>query len=332
MIIKTRSISHINASLEYIVKEEKEHKILNSDGLDTSNIRTMLNDFEIFQKANVKNGFVSVVISPNNKDDLKDKDFNTILQETLKELKLDNRQYIAVTHNNTAHKHIHVILNRIDYNNQTWNDHHIAWKCQTACKNICKKLNLHTAYENENKSKGTISNEYDELREEIRQELKGIIKREIYNAENLTELHRNIEERGVKVHIEQYKNGLYGTRFEYKEMKFKASKIDRKLSVVKEGDSYKAKPQLQNIFKQNLRDKLVPNTKDLEQKMDSLEDADELLAFMKDKAQRYANHTRGVSISSGKAMKRRRTREDVESDEERRKEKRQAKEKGRGMI
>lgn len=332
MIIKARSIGHIDASLEYILKEEKEHQILSSDGLDISDTRTMMNDFELFQKNSVKNGYVSVVISPNKKDELSDKDYNIILQETLKELKLDNRQYIAVTHNNTEHKHIHVILNRIDYQDQTWNDHHVAWKCQTACKNICNTLGLHTAYENENKQKVTISNDYDELREGIRQELKSILKREIYNAESLGELHKNIEERGVKVHIEQFKNGLFGTSFEFKGMKYKASKVDRKLSVTRDGNTYIAKPQLQNIFKQNAREKLVPNTRDFEKRLNSIEDTDELAAYMKNQASKYASYTSGLSGSTGKAMKHHRNQEDVESDEEKRKEKRKAKEKGRGMI
>src|SRR5690554_76060 len=332
MIIKARSIGHIGASLEYIIKDEKEHQVLSSDGLDISNTRSIMSDFELFQKDRVKKGYVSVVISPNLKDELKDKDYHIILQETLKELKLNNRQYIAVTHNNTAHKHIHVILNRIDYDNQTWNDHHVAWKCQAACKSICKTLDLHTAYENENKQKATVSNEYDDLRERIRQELKSIIKREVYTAESLTQLHQNIEERGVKVHIEQFKNGLFGTSFEFKGMKYKASKIDRKLSVSKDGDTYKAKPQLQKVFEQNKRDKIVPNTKVMERKMNSIENTDDLIAYMKSKTSNYASYTKGLSGSTGKGMKHRRNLEDVESDEENRKEKRKSEEKGRGML
>src|SRR5690554_6447528 len=333
MIIKARSIAHISASLEYITKDGKKHEVISSDGLDLTNIGTIKSDFELFQKDRVKNGYVSVVISPNVKDNLKDKDYNTILQETLKELKLENRQYIAVTHNDTAHKHIHVILNRIDYNNQTWNDHHVAWKCQEACKNICAALELHTAYENENvsKGKGAIENEYDELRESVRQELKSIVKLEMYSAESLGELHTNLEERGVKTHIEQFKNGLFGTSFEFKGMKFKASKIDRKLSVSKDGDTYKAKPQLQKIFEKNRNDKLAPNTRDIRKEMDSIEDKAELLAYMKRKTSNFASYTSGMSTSAGRAMKRNRNPEDVESDEERRKLKRQAKERGMGM-
>lgn len=57
---------------------------------------------------------------------------------------------------------------------------------------------------------------------------------------------------------------------------------------------------------------------------------EELLAFMKSKASIYSDYARGLT-GSGAAMHTRRIREDVESDEERRKKKREAKERGRGL-
>lgn len=330
MIIKARSIAHISASLEYITKDGKKHEVLSSDGLDLSSIETMKSDFKLFQKDRVKNGYISVVISPNAKDSLNDKDYITILQETLKELKLENRQYIAVTHNDTNHKHIHVILNRIDYNNQTWNDHHVAWKCQEACKNICATLGLHTAYENASKSKKSIENEYDELRESIRQELKSIVKLEMYSAESLEEFHGKLEKRGVKIHIQQFKNGLFGTSLEFKGMKFKASKIDRKLSVSKDGDTYKANPQLHKIFEKNRNERLAPNSRNTTKDMNSIKDGGELLAYMKNKASNYAKTTKGILASGGNSMRRHRKSDDLESEEEQRKLKRQAEERGMG--
>lgn len=65
--------------------------------------------------------------------------------------------------------------------------------------------------------------------------------------------------------------------------------------------------------------------------MDSIEDKSELLAYMKRKTSNFASYTSGMSTSAGRAMKRNRNPEDVESDEERRKLKRQAKERGMGM-
>lgn len=252
MIIKARCIAHVKESLNYIVKEEKNHVYLASDGIDTTNVKTMLSDFSIYNNAKVKNGFISVVISPNKLDQLKHRDYEGILKATLSELNLENRQFVSVMHLNTKNPHIHVILNRIDYENITWKDSHIAWKCQAACKSITKDLNLRDAYQSENKElKTPLDNVHDKQRFEAKQRLQVKVRRALFISTDMKSLHSNLSNQGVEIEITKFKNGLYGTTLVFEGNKFKASKINRNLSVNVDGQGYGPKDQLKQLFEKN---------------------------------------------------------------------------------
>lgn len=252
MIIKARSIAHIKESLDYIIKSEKNHIFLASDGIDTSDVKSMLSDFTIYTNTRVKNGFVSVIISPNSLDTLNQDDYQKVLTETLKDLKLDNRQYIAVMHTNTSNPHIHVILNRIDYDNQTWKDNHIAWKCQDACLKVTKLLNLNDAYQNQDVGgKKTINNEFDQVRFELKKLVQAKVRKALFVSTSFENLKDNLLIEGVQVKVTKFNNGLYGTTLTYENDNFKASKINRILSVQVYENTYAPKEQLRQLFERN---------------------------------------------------------------------------------
>lgn len=320
MIIKARSISHIKSSLGYILKEEKQHEFLASDGLDTTNVNTMLNDFSIYQKEKVIKGYVSLVISPHQEDKLTISGYQNLLKETMKELKLDNRQFIAVMHRNTENPHIHVILNRIDYNNNTWKDHHVAWMCQSACLSVSKRLNLKNAYESTKKeNKKPINNQYDKVFNELKKELQQIVKQELSKAKNLEHLYSNLEKRGVSVEIERFKNGSFGTTLKYKDTNFKASTINRKLSLQKDGGDYVPKAELQKLFDTN---STIQSGKLSEKQIlqEFRDDPETMLQMLRGRTDQLTmmNHTFGLQKSG-----------DDDDEEDIKRKKRKARERGR---
>lgn len=320
MIIKARSISHIKSSLGYILKEEKQHEFLASDGLDTTNVKTMLSDFSLYQKEKVIKGYVSVVISPHQENRLTIPEYQNLLTETLKELKLDNRQFIVVMHRNTDNPHIHVILNRIDYSNNTWKDHHIAWVCQSACLSVSKRLNLKNAYESTKKeNKKPINNQYDKVFNELKKELQQIVKQELTKAKSLEHLYSNFEKRGVLVEIERFKNGSFGTILKYKEINFKASTINRKLSLQKDGDDYAPKAELQTVFDRN-KSIQSGNLNEKEIMQQFSDDPETMFQMLRQKASQLKTDNRFFGQQSS-------TDEDNEEDIKRKK--RRAKERGR---
>lgn len=255
MILKCKSIAHIHNSIGYILLPEKNHEFVKVDGLDMTSKNSIIADFNLFNNQKVKNGFVSLVISPSRKDKLTTEQFKDLVGVTLKELGLENRQYFAVTHNNTKTPHCHVILNRISYDNKTWNDHHIAWKCKEASARVAKALNLESARNREK--------QLNALRKEIRFKLRECL----HESLNLTDFKNRCDKKGIRIKHVQNKNGSIGSRIYYGDESFKVSEIDRiigfqffngllvpneKLNVIFE--SNERKMSFQNRFRKNISD------------------------------------------------------------------------------
>lgn len=256
MIIMTRSITkdHAYNTLGYVIKDEKNHIVLDSDGADISSATQFINDCSTYQKKNVKKEFISTVISPHPDDKLDIKGITKLLKEVQKELKLDNRQFFAVIHQNTSNPHIHVISNRINYENQTWDDHHVAWKCQEACIQLSKKLQLTSAYE----KKGTYDKTQAQPKSKFHTEnsnniqyIKNHFLEIKFKATGIDQVFEHLKKNGIDVKISKFRNGLYGVSMKYNDTTAKGSTIDRLLTLIPHQDSYTANPRMQRILENN---------------------------------------------------------------------------------
>jgi len=257
MIIKSRAITieHARNTLGYVDKEEKDHVFLAADGVDISSVRTMMEDFSLYKSNRVKNSFVTTVISPSIEDKLDIKGLEKLLSNVQKELKLDNRQFYAVIHQNTETPHIHLVSNRIDFDGKTWNDHQVAWKCQAACEKICKDLGLTSAKARKGKYEGKKKeekSEYHIARNKVLKEIKNHFQEIKFKALSIDHIYDHLISKGVDVEIRKFKNGLFGASFEYQGYKFKASEVNRLLSIVPKEDTYTANPKMQIIIDNNI--------------------------------------------------------------------------------
>lgn len=96
----------------------------------SENPKEVAKEFKAFQNINQRcerNSF-SFVISPTVKDgkNLSEEQLRYINTSFLRKMELENHQYIAFVHQNTAHKHIHLYVNRIDYQGKAYNDRFIS--------------------------------------------------------------------------------------------------------------------------------------------------------------------------------------------------------------
>ena len=65
----------------------------------------------------------------------------------LKNLGLDQNQYIAYVHQNTKATHVHIIANRINHQGKALNDSYIGFKAQNSAEKIALENGLKTAKE-----------------------------------------------------------------------------------------------------------------------------------------------------------------------------------------
>lgn len=246
MIGKGKAISHTKISIEYGWDQEKDAEIVFKQNLAGETPLEITEEFKIIQSMNEKcqrNTF-SFILSPTIEDGQKlDIDGLTkITDEFIKDLKLENHQAIAFVHNDKAHKHIHLYVNRIDFNGKAFNDSFIGKKTQKAAERVAIKLKLQTVKQVQElkltKLK-SIRNEMKLKHDYCLENLKPTSFQDYVNK--MKKLNINV------VPVINKSNQLQGFRYKYKNVNLKGSEVHRNLSINKVAP----KLQFNKNFKQN---------------------------------------------------------------------------------
>ena len=246
MIGKAKAITHTKASIEYGWDQEKDAEIVFKQNLAGETPLEITEEFKIIQSMNEKcqrNTF-SFILSPTIEDGQKlDIDGLTkITDEFIKDLKLENHQAIAFVHNDKAHKHIHLYVNRIDFNGKAFNDSFIGKKTQKAAERVAIKLKLQTVKQVQElkltKLK-SIRNEMKLKHDYCLENLKPTSFQDYINK--MKKLNINV------VPVINKSNQLQGFRYKYKNVNLKGSEVHRNLSINKVAP----KLQFNKNFKQN---------------------------------------------------------------------------------
>lgn len=229
MIGKGKSISHTGASMSYGWNQEKDAEVVFSQHLAGENPEQITEEFKIIQEQNSRctKNTLSFVLSPTIQDGkkLSAKALKEITEKFLKEMKLKEHQAIAFVHRDQQHTHVHVYVNRIDFNGKAYNDSFIGKRSQQAAERVAEKMGLTTVRE--------VQLERLEQVRNIRQEIK-MVHDKVMTEQRPKELDRYIKlmkENNVKVVPSINKsNQLQGFRFEYKGHSLKGSEVHRSMS------------------------------------------------------------------------------------------------------
>ena len=134
----------------YVIAEEKGMEILRNNLCGETPIE-LFQEMKILQNLNqnATNKLVSMVLSPyvDDGEKLSKKQLQNLTKEFLKELEIDTdqAQFIAFMHTEKLHRHIHILLNRVDEKGKLLKDHHIGKKAQWAAHRVAEKNNLISA-------------------------------------------------------------------------------------------------------------------------------------------------------------------------------------------
>jgi len=66
-----------------------------------------------------------------------------MVQDCAKDFGFENNQFIAISHNDTGHQHLHIVANRIGFDKKTVSDSNSYKKMATYCRQMEVKYNLH---------------------------------------------------------------------------------------------------------------------------------------------------------------------------------------------
>jgi len=226
MIGKGKSIMHTRNAINYIstrdLAEELDRNLIIGESPEE-----ISNEFDIFQKLNSRctNNSFSFVISPDIDDGRKitQTDHRDIVRDFLKRMDLDSHQYIAYLHKEKQHKHIHIVVNRVDQQGIAYKDNFIGKRSQDAAEQIARTRNMVVARDVQQKNEQI-------LKERISLEHSRVMQRQPRDIHDYADL---MEKRGVKTHLKKANNGqVVGIRFQVGNKYIKASQVNRMLSAL----------------------------------------------------------------------------------------------------
>lgn len=236
MIGKASACPGGTALFNYVISDKKGYE-LTRNGLSGTTPKELYEDMNIIQKQNLRcsNNTISIVISPSVDDGkkLSNAELKAITEDFLTELSLDPKKqhYLAFVHNEKDHKHIHVLLNRVQENGKLIQDNFIGKRAQHAAHRVALKYEMTSARElkHENESKRAVLNK--DIKQRIKTAHLDVLKQ---NPRNLNDYKRLLLLKSIELiptinkqeQIQGYRFLDYATG-----TNLKASEVDRNLKL-----------------------------------------------------------------------------------------------------
>ncbi|UZR99010.1 relaxase/mobilization nuclease domain-containing protein [Chondrinema litorale] len=141
MIAKITNGESFKGVLQYVLNEDKECQVLSSRGvLETDDINLLASQFLIQSKLSkrVKKPVWHAQLAFAKEDDslINDELINQIGKEYLNKMGIKDNQYLIVKHNDTAHTHIHIVVNRVTSGGKVLRDRMMMKRSMEASKQL----------------------------------------------------------------------------------------------------------------------------------------------------------------------------------------------------
>ena len=234
MIAKGQSIRHLRASIGYAMR--REQAVVLDKNIVAESPRDVAKEFKSFQDLNsrcVLNNF-SFVLSPTVQDGqhLSEAHLRHITSTFLDKMDLSDHQYIAFVHQNTPHKHVHLYVNRINYQGKAHDDRFISNRSARVAEGIAQEFGLRTARHAKLLQMREQHLKVPELAEVKHLAHRTLQQTEIHTVDQfIASFNRSGAAQGFRSETYHSKNGFFGgVRFYVGEQRFKASEVDRSLS------------------------------------------------------------------------------------------------------
>ncbi|KAA2219034.1 MULTISPECIES: relaxase/mobilization nuclease domain-containing protein [Maribacter] len=232
MIGLGKSISHTKVSISYGWNQEKEAVVVYRQHLSGETPMEITQEFKIIQSQNqkCKRNTLSFVLSPTIEDgrELKSTELKKITERFVQEMGLHEQQAIAFVHRNRSHIHIHLYVNRINFEGNAYKDNYIGKRSQLAAEKVARQLGMTTVREVQQQELNMVK----DVRAEIKQ-----IHEQVMSEMGPRDFDQYIiymKQRDVEVvpSINKH-NQLQGFRFEHKRENLKGSHVHRSMSIRK---------------------------------------------------------------------------------------------------
>lgn len=250
MIGKGKSIAHTQASMAYGWNQEKNAEVIFRQHLAGENPKEISREFQLIQEQNTncRKNTLSFVLSPTVEDGKKlhNTQLQKICSSFMEKMNLGERQAIAFVHRDKQHLHIHLYVNRINFNGTAYNDSFIGKRSQQAAEKVAEQNQLTTV------RRLQIEKEFNlkDVRAEIKRRHEITMKN--FKPRTFEQYIKAMETNGVKVIPSINKaNKLQGFRFEFDGYNLKGSEIHRSMSGGNIGKSMAAQVGIKPFLKEH---------------------------------------------------------------------------------
>ena len=236
MIGKCKAIAHGSTALDYIFREGKLGCRLAFHNLCSREPKTIYEEMKVVSDYNsrCRNKFlrIEIGIAPQDEKKLPVSELMRIAHLFAKRMRLDNHQWVAVTHKDTDNRHIHIVANRISLFGEVYDTTFVSNRAARVAEEISREKGLTIAKEikaERKYQKAKVSQTREQAKKVVQQICYSLLDK--YRDTGITghsmflyELNKN------NIAIERMKNKqgmVYGLKFSYCGQTFKASEIGR---------------------------------------------------------------------------------------------------------
>lgn len=248
MIAKISTGNSFSATVNYVLNEEKNAELIDSAGVRLKDKQTIIDSFMMQQEMNPNIQkpvyHISLGFSEKDLDQLSNEKMSDIAREYMREMGIENTQYIAVRHYDKDHPHIHLCINRIDNNGKLISNQNNYKRNERICKKLTEKYGLFFAPNKEQVKRDRLR-EPDKTRYEIYDTLKELIP----GSANWQDLTEKLNQRGIKVEFKHKGKTaeIQGVVFKKNNYSFNGSKVDKTMSYSKISQKLDANKELIHI-------------------------------------------------------------------------------------
>lgn len=250
--------------------------VLNKPGaelISTNLIGSTVDDFanqfnEISDLKQITKPVLHIPLSLPKGEKLSDEKWNEVIDSYFKKMDLDinKNQFVAVRHTDNDHDHIHLVINKVDYNLKVFKDPFSAKRSIKACQEIEKELNLTQtkAMINQHSNQNPVTNlKSGEVFEEKRTGLKSnksilqdTLSENLKKSKDFYQFVFSTLEKNIKIHPNIASTGnVSGLSFEVNGVIFKGSQLGKNFTFgsIKKKLDYDDRylPLLQELKNQN---------------------------------------------------------------------------------
>ena len=266
MIGKGKAIAHTRASMQYGWNQEKNAEVVFSQHLVGETPKEITEEFKFTQQLNencTKNT-LSFVLSPTVEDGkrLGKKDLGKICEKFMEQMKLGERQAVAFVHRDKEHTHIHLYVNRIDFNGEAYKDSFIGKRSQQAAEKVAEQLKLTTVKQVQWERNFNLR----EIRTEIGRRHDLTMKQ--FRPTSFKDYIEGMRANGVQViPFINKANKLQGFRFHFDNYNLKGSEVHRSMSIGNIGKELAATAGVSKFMKENMKMNLLGKAVELSGKL-----------------------------------------------------------------